>query len=252
MEGCAHYIDVCKPNPSWDASGLSHAFQRVVRATKIEPYVFAKKYEAHHLVCVAPATEFLLGNPNVDSIIQQTEWCINNERNMLAMPLWGHTIKYYCRVAILTEEGEEINDAAGLAGSTALPPPPFANIPQHDIDHNSKEGYTSEVEKKVISIARKVQSQKASHQVKGEALQKALNTASDDFRTELKRRGSERKGGTHEGWKRAQKPISDPHWYEPFSMARDGKFTELGFPVRDFDKRVARWIEKIKDGIIGL
>src|SRR5262245_27481587 len=66
VTGCEHYIDICKPNPSWEVNGLSHAFQRVVRATKIEPYVFAKKYEAHHIVCVAPATEHLLGNKDVE------------------------------------------------------------------------------------------------------------------------------------------------------------------------------------------
>jgi hypothetical protein len=241
VSGCAHYIDVCAPSPSWDVNGLSHAFQRVVRATKIQPYVFAKKYEAHHIVCVAPATEHLLGNPEVESIIQQTEWCINNEKNMMAMPLWGHTIKYYCRVTAL---------GGSLVGSSVLPPPPFANIPQHDIDHNSKEGYTWEVEQRVRSIALEVQ--EAEHELQGQALQNALNSASDTFRAELKRRGSTRKGGTHNGWKLAQKPTCDPHWYEPFSMASDGKFTELGFPVRDFDSRVARWIEKIKDGIIGL
>jgi hypothetical protein len=241
VAGCAHYIDICKPKPSWDRKGFTHAFRRVVRATKIDPYVFDKKYEAHHIVCVAPATKELLGNEKIKGAIEQTEWCINNKDNMMAMPLWGHTIKWYCRV---TKAG------GTLVGSTTLSAPPFANIPQHDIDHNSKQGYTSEIQEEMIRIAGDVE--KVDHKLQGKALLEALKEVSKDFRAELKRRGTERKDGTHNAWKLAQKPTCDPHWYEPFSMADDGKFEELGFPVRDFDAKAERWIEKIKDGIIGL
>jgi hypothetical protein len=203
--------------------------------------VFNKKYEAHHIVCVAPATELLLGREEIEGAIKQTEWCINNEDNMMAMPLWGHTVKWYCKVTAL---------GGSVVGSSALAAPPFANIPQHDIDHNSKEGYTWEIEEQCKKVGKKVE--KVDHQLQGDALQGALKKMSGDFRAELKRRGSERKGGTHKAWTLAQKPTSDPHWYEPFSMADEGKWTRLGFPVRDFDARTSRWIEKIKDGIIGL
>jgi len=203
---------------------------------------FPKKYEAHHILCVSPVSETLLGQPETSKIygaVGQTDWCINNKKNMLGMPLWGHTVKYYCQV---TSAGGSL-----LAGA-ALGPPPWAHLPQHDIDHNSKEGYTWEVEKQMERISAKVE--KASHALSGASLAAALDSWSAKFEAELKRRAT-RKGGTYNAWKLAQAPTSDPQWSQPFSMASDGKVSSPAFPVRNFNDKVQRWISKIAGAITG-
>src|SRR5437868_1274957 len=100
------YQKNCKdPNP---ATWGSFVQGRKMRVDKV--------FEAHHLLCVASVTQFIAGKKEIAEIIQQTQWCINSEKNMLAMPLWGHTIKWYCD---LTASGVLTNQDV---------PPPFQNI----------------------------------------------------------------------------------------------------------------------------
>ena len=125
-DDCPHdkdYIEVCEPK-GW----YEHTFERLVNA-EAGKFTFPKKYEAHHLVCVAPTTQELVSKKGIQGVIRQTKWCINNKDNMIAMPLWGHTIKWYCTIS---EHGGEINENEKA--------PKFKNIPQHDFDHNCKEG----------------------------------------------------------------------------------------------------------------
>ena len=134
-----NYIEVCKPR-SW----FTHTFERRVRTATA--YTFDKKYEAHHIACVAPVNEVLYGDKDLIGAVEQTKWCINKKSNMMAMPLWGHTVKWYCAI---TEDGGEIDD-----DRTA---PKFKNIPQHDYDHNCKEGYTWEVEQAMKELAAEIE-----------------------------------------------------------------------------------------------
>src|ERR1700745_1793603 len=73
------YISVCEPK-AWAA----HTFRRYVKR-KVNTGAFDKKYEAHHILCVAPVTQDLLGNETIEGAIEQTLWCINNKDNMIAM-----------------------------------------------------------------------------------------------------------------------------------------------------------------------
>lgn len=108
------------------AWGNSYAYLRLVRA-KIKPFTFKKIFEAHHVACVAPVSAFIAGDSALKDVVHQTTWCINKPSNMLAMPLWGHTVKWYCQI---TAASDVVNiDAAQQA-------PPFKNIPQHNFDHN--------------------------------------------------------------------------------------------------------------------
>ena len=230
--GTKNYIQVCKPR--WS----SHTFERLVNS-KDDPFVFDKKYEAHHILCVAPVTQELPGNrdKNINGPVKQTQWCINKKSNMLAMPLWGHTVKWYCRI---DKKGGEVRKRVGA--------PPFKNLPQHDFDHNCKQGYTWEVEQEMKRIARKIQD--ADHKLKGTKLAGALDKSSGEFLKKLKKRGK-RKGGTHKAWKLAQKATPDPQWCHPFSMASDAKVTSVGFPARDFDDKLDKWIDRIAKAIKG-
>ena len=237
---CENYRDACKSETdTW----ADHSFLRKIKSLA-NP--FEKSYEAHHILCVSPVSKKLLGAPatsKIYGVVSQTNWCINFKTNMMAMPLWGHTVKYYCQV---TSQTTSVTEA--LAAGAALLAPGWKDIPQHDIDHNSKEGYTWEISQKMETIAAKVE--KAKHTISGDSLRGTLDSWSNKFRAELKRRGG-RKGGTHEAWKQAQKDPTDSTWVHPFSMASDGKISEQAFPVRNFSEKVASWIDRIASAMQG-
>jgi hypothetical protein len=216
------YIEVCKPK-GWG----SYPYIQMVDGAKTE-----KKFEAHHILCVSPVTKELAGKTSIKKAIEETDWCINNGKNMIAMPLWGHTVKWYCKI---TKSREFL--------PKRVPAPPFKNLPQHNIDHNSSEGYTYEIKVECQRLTKKILDSK--HKLKADALVDELNELSDDWRDEIKRRGAERKGGTHEAWKSAWGEDPDPDWFEPFSMASDDKISEMPFPVHKFDEKVAAWIDRL-------
>lgn len=232
--GSKTYIEVCKPD--WNA----HTFQRLVR-NKIKPFTFAKKYEAHHIACVAPVTSIVAVDPDINDIVHQTKWCINKESNMLAMPLWGHTVKWYCVITAASQEAD-FDDSAKA--------PPFKDIPQHDFDHNCSEGYTWEVEQAAKRVVEKCKKANQEHKLKSGALAALLDKMSADFKTQLQTRGT-RKGGTHAGWGLGQKEPPDAQWSHPFSMASDGKVSKIGFPVRNFSASVAKWVARIAKAMKG-
>lgn len=190
-----------------------------------------KKFEAHHIVCVASVSEFLVGNIVAKPLLTKTRWCINDKHNMVAMPLWGHTIQHYC------------GGFFGLVDSSV--PTPFANVPQHDYDHNSTGGYKSEIDKDMGLIAKGVQRLAAKgHEEPEKKLADALKANSDKFRNQLTAVRGLRVGGTHAAWdKGSREPNSD--WYLPFSMAKDGVADVRGFPAKDLNGK-GKLAEKIK------
>ena len=213
------------------------------------PFVFDKQYEAHHLVCVSAVTNKLLSRSTIiKPVIKQTKWCINNKDNMLAMPLWGHTVKWYC--SITAADVKVKNPLRKIKGK--VPAPPFQNIPQHNWDHIGNECYLWEVEEEVDKLADDVES--SPHQLKGKKLEDRLKTLSTNFKNKLvAKKGGRgwRKGGTDAAWGLAQKPTPDPEWCHPFSMASNGKVTSKGFPARDFGEELTKWIERIAKAIAG-
>jgi hypothetical protein len=102
------------------------------------------------------------------------------------------------------------------------------------------------VEQACEKLAKKVE--KADHTLQGESLQGALNSLSDKFRNILLSVRGTRLGGTHAAWLQG---MSDPesNWCHPFSMASTAKLTRVGFPVRDFNARSAKWIQRIANAI---
>jgi hypothetical protein len=50
-------------------------------------------------------------------------------------------------------------------------------------------------------------------------------------------------------WAAAQGATADPQWCDPFSMASEGKVSSIGFPVRNFNDEVMKWVNRIADAI---
>lgn len=219
------YIGVCKPH--W----ANFTFMRLVKRKILPAYVFGKKYEAHHILCVSPVAGEIIANDAIDSVIAETVWCINNKTNMMAMPLWGHTVRWYC--------------SAGLGVDANIGAPDFMDIPQHDWDHNSKKGYTWEIETVLKDIAEVIKD--AGHEVKPQDISTALTNQSKEFARTLNSRGK-RRGGTHKAW---QGGGQEKKWYEPFSMASSAALTAKGFPAKSFDEKMLKWIKKIATGMAG-
>lgn len=193
-----------------------------------------KKFEAHHLVCVASATKFLGKNKSVAKVVKKTRWCINAEKNMLGMPLWGHTIQHYCDISL------------GAILEKPLPPW-FCNVPQHDYDHNSTGGYKSEVDAAMEELAEEVKKLAADkHEEPEKELANELNEISDEFRALMANDRGLRSKGTHAAWlKGSESPDSD--WYLPFSMADDDVADKRPFPAGGMgaDGKVAKKMAKL-------
>jgi len=197
---CPHneYQKNCTPSPvGW----ATYSFKQ--GQIKIEN----KKHEAHHLLCVSCVTEFIGYDEQIQEIVAQTPWCINSTTNMFAMPLWGHTIKYYCN---LRRSGATFRDRSA-------DPPKFENIPQHDYDHNSDNGYTDEVGKDLEKVARQIAKKRKAHEAAIMELESRLNSLSEKYRKKLQGRGR-RCQGTHYAWTVAGLS-GDAKWCHPFSMA---------------------------------
>lgn len=199
-----------------------------------------KKFEAHHLVCIASATQFLGKDPLLVELIKLTRWCINAKPNMLAMPVWGHTIKHYCNLKTATSR-------------TDVDAPWFENIPMHDYDHNSTGGYKSDVDAKMVQLANDLLelAKPPIHETASETVAKQLEDSSKHFKKFLLgRSGGKRVGGTHKAWKKgSKKPESD--WYRPFSMARTAVVEKRVFPATGASDsgKVAAKIQALADSI---
>ncbi len=201
---CDHsdYIKCCQPG--WVAWTFA---QRGARGS-----VIGKKYEAHHLLCWSCVVKAFFSDPKAKDILKGTDWCVNRSTNMIALPLWGHTVKWYAN-----------NDG----------PPPFVNLPQHDWDHNCTGGYTFEVSQKLLTFAADIKTMKEAHELPPpEDIAGALVSSSGEFRAELIARGL-RGGGTHASFELGG---TTPGWYLPFSMANAAIATQRRAPT-SFDKK---------------
>lgn len=181
-----------------------------------------KKFEAHHLLCVACVTQHIANGKGIVSIVKQTKWCINEKPNMFAMPLWGHTLKFYCRLEVR---------GLGIEARTKKRAkiPKFKNIPQHDYDHNSSKGYKSEIDYDLAQLASQIRrGKKKKHEARVKDIKAELKSLSRKHKASLRARGK-RCGGTDKAWKKGKKKVTS-NWYEPFSMAATGCIDKRVFP----------------------
>ena len=188
------------------------------------------EFQAHHVLCVASVTQYI-STAVKKEIVNQTPWCINRANNMIAMPPYFGTIfkMYFAWLSL-----------PGVAGK-----PPFADIPIHGYDHNSKEGYKNDIDTEMRAIAGRAEKSTAKHEVTSATLQSELDTYRDRMRPLLKKRG-ERGLGTHVEWMKVYAGVKavDSDWYIPFSMADDGCIEPRTFPLAKGSKAVE---EKVKE-----
>jgi len=228
------YIKGCDPKWKSGFQFLTGKLQEGVYSTR------PKNYEAHHIMCVGSVEKGLQAEATEKQfkpILEKEEWCVNDRSNMLAMPVWGHTVKHYCQITSI---------AGGMLDIAPLPPP-FADLPQHDRDHNGDLSYKFEVDAEIKKI--QAQIEKSPHDVKAGSIVAKLNSLSSQYRSTLKDRGT-RRGGTHKCWQDG-KSGKDKLWFLPFSMASTAGAMERAFPSATFDERVKKWIEKIRKALAG-
>jgi hypothetical protein len=186
--------------------------------------------QAHHLLCVSYVNAAVSkAKGEVKKVVDQSKWCINDKNNMLALPIWGTTVLYYCAdfksVARKTAAAVRSSLAEGLK-NTETDRPAFADLPQHNYGHSgetSDQSYNLEVKKKLKTWIAKIQVNIQKHSVTGDSVHKQLENMSNDMRGKLEERGrrvGSTKGtkGTHAAWLHPA-----PNWYLPFSMAKKPK-----------------------------
>jgi hypothetical protein len=185
------------------------------------------KNEAHHILCVNQVNKCVVGKTQeVQQVIDESQWCINDPNNMVALPLWGTTVMHYCRDFSSITDWDVKGLLKGIAGSllkTEQSAPAFENLPQHNYGHSGEDAsmsYNLEIQKKLEKWIAKIQVDIQAHSITGPDIHEDLNTMSDDMRKELNKRGT-RMGstlgtvGTHAAWLHPA-----PNWYVTFSMAR--------------------------------
>jgi hypothetical protein len=173
-----------------------------------------RSHEAHHILCVAAVTGQLVAcsNASVKRVVENTKWCVNQPKNMIALPMWGHTFTWYVDLDTGKHRAKK-------------GPPPFANLTQHNYDHGP---YLEEVEKELKRIASNLKEGLPPHPEKpNSTLAGALDGLITKYKPKLK------KSSTHESWKKGREDPKDKEWYKPFSMASNP--TPLDFPFGDND-----------------
>ena len=198
--------------------------------------VVAWRFQAHHVICVASVTQYISAVSEIEPIVTLTKWCVNRTGNMIAMP-------DYMGVVF----GNFAAWAAATPDDTIKPP--YADIPVHGYDHNSKMGYKSEIDTKMKALADDAKRSKAKHETEANTLMGALNTYQKNKKPELKNRGT-RGLGTYGEWLKVYsgQKAPDSDWYVPFSMADEGNIEPRTYPTG----RVKSVVERVKEIITAL
>jgi len=235
-----NYSTICEPG--WAALTYAQKFTSVDKVTgALTQGAVRKSYEAHHILCVSEVKKGIVKkteNTDLEDIVGDTKWCINTKNNMVALPMWGHTIMWYSN----NFSGIAAGNHSGLFQSLSarLIRPPFKDWPQHNYGHTGRTpdtSYNKEIESELAKVLEGVEEAKEEHRNAAiEALQGKLNSLSKKMRGQLKQRGTRGFGGTHRAWQTGlQNPTSN--WYEPFSMAQTP--TPMTFPASNNDDTMA-------------
>lgn len=218
-----NYAARCAPTPAW----RDHEFLQ--RGAGGAPVPIP--HNAHHILCVAAVNDSILDvDPPVQQYIrdccEKTTWTINNNNNLIALPLWGHTIFWYV-----------------LRGRTKAPP--FKDFPQHDREHNGNKSYLKEVQEKLAKLWKTLHADRPNHKSPAKSLASDLKTLEDHFREEIEDRGKRHLGGTHAAWEDgADSP--NGQWYLSFSMAKKSWAKKRKFLYeRDRKKRALSALNRI-------
>lgn len=177
--------------------------------------------QIHHIVCVSSVAQRAAGYPDgmfdyIEACLWVTPWDINDGHNLVGLPL----NKQY-----RTSDGQTPE-----------------NTPSHQIDHNTRDGYTNEVTQYLAeNVWNSLSAKKKVHEVDVQKLTSLLRGASDEFRGKLVSRGG-RKDGTRVCWEHRFDDAYRTKWYYPFSM---GKTPSRRHPGVSF-KRLTKIFKKLE------
>jgi len=195
------------------------------------------RFEAHHILCVKQVSVAIVSDtPETKTVIDESKWCINNDGNMMALPLWGTTIMHYCNdfsSIIKGDVGALMQGISGNLPSSNTAAPDFQDLPQHNYGHSGGSAATSynrEIADKLKKWFDDIKTDIKAHLVTGEDVHYDLVEMEKEMKGTLEARGrrdGSKKGvvGTHGAW-------LDPgtNWYYPFSMAEVPK--SVPFPEK--------------------
>lgn len=166
-------------------------------------------WEAHHILCnhaVEGRDTSVAADPQyVEDCLWITDWNLNDAHNMIGLP-----------------KNRQYRASLGKVPQ---------NLPSHQVDHNTSDGYTNECKRYLeANVWTSLDNNRTDHEMNAESLQSQLRAGSDHFRRVLTRRG-ERNGGTQDCWEHrfphAPSTASAAErasyqqkkkWYAPFSM----------------------------------
>jgi hypothetical protein len=164
-------------------------------------------HEVHHVLCdhaVSRRAEYYEGlSPTtidyLEACLWITPWTINNYDNLIGLPL-----------------NRQYRESRGKRPT---------DLPSHQVDHNTIEGYTDEVSKYLRkNVWNQLRAKKKVHDVDVKKIKKLLEDGTTHFDDLLAKRGKRGIGirgqtGTEAGWKNRNDPKCSHDWYNPFSMA---------------------------------
>ncbi|RYZ43202.1 MAG: hypothetical protein EOO71_04550 [Myxococcaceae bacterium] len=171
--------------------------------------------QVHHIVCMTsmgkrrgdyPKTPPTLAD-YLEACLWITKWDIHASGNLIGLP-----------------RNRQYQDSDGK-----IP----VNLPSHDRDHTSKDGYVSEVSQYFQeNVWCSLTAKKEVHDVDAAKLKQELEAASDEFHSRLLRRGA-RQGGTQACWGQRFDAARKRTWYHPFSMAKNPSHRSAGISPDD-------------------
>jgi hypothetical protein len=166
-----------------------------------------RRSEVHHILCehsLARWKDQFKGDTAkttyIDNCLWITDWDINKKDNLIGLP-----------------RNRQFREVYGNLSESAWQP---VNLPSHQVDHNTADGYTTEVGKWLkAQIWDKLEEAKGDHKADAETIKKQLEDGSSHFLDLLRKRGA-REGGTKMGWKLRFDKGYEKKWYQPFSMGK--------------------------------
>jgi hypothetical protein len=189
-------------------------------------------WQSHHILCISAMGCRQASTPDATQKMEKalyiTKWNINEAPNMLGMPMKLQYIEAYGDV-------EQLPAKAQNAAWGAVQP---KDIPAHNVDHNTKGGYTSEVKDHLqANVWNKFKPQGGDHATDAKWLANELTEASKEFERILLDERGIRKAGTVAAWKDR---FNDVDWCEPFSMADPANQRKPGTPAKPLSDIFAR------------
>lgn len=174
------------------------------------------EWEAHHILCDHAMTgrEITTNRQYIEDCLWNTEWDINNADNLMGLP----TNKQF--------KNASETDMVGFP----------KNFCSHQVDHNTKFGYTDECKQYLQEeIWDTLNDKQIDHKINAENIKKALIECTKVFAKRLVKRGKRCRGTVFCWQKRFEKNMKDK-WYFPFSMARKPNRRNPGESYEILDK----------------